>query len=84
MKINDMNVLITKVESKKNKEGADYIAISFLDLNSGDNFDIISKNIEYMKLKPMTKYNVTLNLTSNKYGIKLELDGVGKELGGIS
>lgn len=83
MRINDMNVLITKVESKKNKEGADYISISFLDLASGDNFQVISKEIEYIKLKPMTKYNVTLNLSSSKYGLKLDIEDVGKEIGGI-
>jgi hypothetical protein len=83
MKINDIDVLITKVEAKKNKDGADYITINFLDILSGDNFDIISKNLEHMKLKPMTKYSVSLNLSSSKYGIKLELEKIGKELGGI-
>lgn len=83
MKINDVDVLITKVEAKKNKDGADYISIKFLDILSGDNFDIISKNLEYMRIKPMTKYSVNLNLSSSKYGIKLEIEKVGKELGGI-
>lgn len=83
MKINNKEVLITKIEAKKNKEGSDYISISFLDLLSGDNFNVITKDIEYMKLKPMTKYNINLNLSSNRYGIKLEFEGIGKELGGI-
>ncbi len=32
----------------------------------------------------MTKYNANLNLINNpKYGLKLDLEEVGKELGGI-
>lgn len=82
MKI-DAEVLLSKIQAKKNKEGGDYIAISFLDLGSGDNFDLISKEIELMRLKPMTKYNVSLNLSSSKYGLRLELLEVGEELGSI-
>lgn len=83
MRIDNMDVLITKVESKKNKEGTDYISISFLDLSSGDNFQVISKEIEYIKLKPMTKYNINLNLSSSKYGLKLDIGDIGKEMGSI-
>lgn len=83
MTINNLEVLISKVESRKTKDGADYILISFLDLNSGDNFQVMSKEIEYMRLKPMTKYNVSLNLTSSKYGLKLDLESVSKEMGSI-
>jgi hypothetical protein len=83
MRINDVDILITKIEPKKTKEGADYISISFLDLSSGDNFNIISKNIEYMRLKQMTKYKCNLDLSSNKYGLKLDFAEVGKELGNI-
>lgn len=83
MKINNMNVLITKVEARKNKEGGDYLSITFLDLSSGDTFNIITKDIEYMRLKQMTKYEANLNLTSSKFGLKLDIDKIGKELAGI-
>lgn len=83
MKINNVNVLVTKVEPKKNKEGSDYISISFLDLGSGDNFLVISKDIEYMRLKQMEKYKIDLELSSSKYGLKLELIKVGEGLGSI-
>ena len=82
MRINT-EALITKVEPKKNKEGGDYIAISFLDLGSGDNFQVISKNIEYMRLKQMTKYNVKLGLSNSRFGLRLDLEEVGEELGTI-
>lgn len=82
MRINT-EALITKIEAKKNKDGGDYISISFLDMNSGDNFQVISKNIEFMRLRQMTKYNVVLSLSSSRFGLKLDLEEVGDELGGI-
>lgn len=84
MKLNNINVLCTKIEAKTNKEGAAYLAIDLLDIGSGDSFNLISKNIELMqKLRPMTKYVVILNLTSNRYGLKLDLERVVEEIGGI-
>ncbi|MFL0165272.1 hypothetical protein ACUH7Y_25410 [Clostridium beijerinckii] len=82
MRINTM-ALVTKVEAKKTKDNSDYILLSILDLSSGDNFQITSKELEHMKLSPMTKYNVTLNLSSSKYGLKLDLEEVGEGLGSI-
>lgn len=84
MKINGIDMLCTKVEVKENKEGNKYLMISLLDLASGDNFDIISKNIELLsELKPMTKVKVNLNLSSSKYGLKLDIEDVLEELGSI-
>lgn len=84
MKLNNLEVLCTKIEVKANKEGNNYLLIDLLDIGSGDNFNIMSKNIELMsKLKPMTKYSVTLNLTSSRYGLKLDLEQVTDELGSI-
>lgn len=84
MKINNILSLVTKIEAKQNKEGANYLLIDLLDLSSGDNFNIMSKDIELMsKLKTMTKYKLDLELTSSKYGLKLDLAGIKEELGGI-
>lgn len=84
MKLNNLEVLCTKIEVKTNKEGNNYLLIDLLDIGSGDNFNIMSKNIELMsKLKAMTKYCVTLNLTSSRYGLKLDLEQVTDELGSI-
>lgn len=84
MKLNNVNVLCTKIETKTNKEGQAYLLIDLLDMKSGDSFNIMSKNIELMsKLKTMTKYKVTLNLTSTKYGLKLDLEQVLDDLGSI-
>ena len=84
MKLNNVNVLCSKIELKQNKEGQAYLLIDLLDISSGDSFNLMSKNIELMKkLKAMNKYNVTLNLTSSRYGLKLDLEDVGDDLGGI-
>lgn len=84
MKIKNLEVLCTKIEAKSNKEGQAYLLIDLLDISSGDNFNLMSKNIELMqKLKSMTKYIVTLNLTSSRYGLRLDLEEVGEELGSI-
>lgn len=84
MKINKIDMLCTKIDVKENKEGNKYLMISLLDLVSGDTFDILSKEIELLsKLKPMTKVKVNLNLSSSKYGLKLEISDFLEELGTI-
>ena len=84
MKINKIDMLCTKIEVKENKEGNKYLMISLLDLLSGDTFDILSKDIELLsKLKPMTKVKCNLNLSSSKYGLKLEIADVLEDLGSI-
>lgn len=84
MKLKKLEVLCTKIEAKTNKDGGNYLLIDLLDIASGDNFNIMSKNIELMqKLKSMTKYIVTLNLTSSRYGLRLDLEEVGEDLGSI-
>lgn len=82
MKINDVNVLVTKVEVKENKEGKGYVIINLLDLVSGDNFQIVSKDLELLgKLKAMTKFRIDFDLTNTKYGLKLDIDRVLSEEG---
>lgn len=84
MKLNNIDVLITKVEIKENKEGKGYLIISLLDLVSGDNFQIINKELELLgKLKPMTKFKIDFDLTSTKYGLKLDIDKIIEEKGNI-
>ena len=84
MKINKAEVIITKSELKKNSKGEAYLSIDFLDMETGDGFNVISKNIELMsKVKQMCKYVINLNLTSSKYGLRLEIVSIEEELGAI-
>ena len=81
MNLNNIEVLCSKVESKTNGKGEAYLLIDLLDISSGDSFNIMSKDITLMgKLKPMTKYNIDLNLSSSKYGLKLEINNIVEEL----
>ncbi len=77
--------LITKIDIKKKKDtNENYLMVSMLDLNSGDVFDIIHKNIEDMRnLTPMTKMNIELNLSSSKYGLALSINNIGEITGNI-
>lgn len=85
MLINNIDVLVTKLDIKEKKDSKEkYLMISLLDMASGDIFEILEKDLDYLsKLKQMQKYNIDLNLTSNKYGLKLELAEVGEHLGSI-
>ena len=82
MKMNNVDVLVTKVEVKENKEGKGYLIINLLDLVSGDNFQVINKDLELLgKLKAMTKFKIDFDLTSTKYGLKLDIAKVISEEG---
>lgn len=82
MKINDKSILIMKCEMKKSKDDKAYLLIDFMDISSGDTFNIMSKDIELMnKLKPMHKYVCTLDISSSKYGLRMEILDISKELG---
>lgn len=77
------DVIITKVDVKKKKDSQEqYLMISMLDKNSGDVFEIIEKDMEYMmKLQAMKIYNLTLDLSSSKYGLRLAVVEIKKEIG---
>ena len=85
MLLKKLDMLCTKLEVKEKKDTKEqYLMISLLDLNSGDVFDILEKDLEVMKtIIPMTKYKVDLKLISNKYGLNLAIDSIGESLGEI-
>ncbi|MDK0934374.1 hypothetical protein P5F48_14510 [Clostridium perfringens] len=78
-------MLCTKVDVKEKKDTKEqYLMISLLDLNSGDVFDILEKDLEVIKsIIPMNKYKVDLKLSSSKYGLSLTIEHIGENLGGI-
>lgn len=85
MRINDIDVLITKIDVKEKKDSKEkYLMVSFLDMATGDVFEVLEKDLEYLsKIKQMEKYKVDLNLSSSKYGLKLELVEVKESKGAI-
>lgn len=85
MRINNIDVLITKIDVKEKKDSKEkYLMISFLDMSTGDVFEVLEKDLEYLsKINQMQKYKVDLNLSSSKYGLKLELVEVKEGKGSI-
>lgn len=85
MLVKNIDMLCTKLEVKKSKEGNQYLMISLLDMLSGDLFDIVERdNLELLsKLAIMNKYNVNLKISSGKYGLNIKLDGVNDNLGSV-
>ncbi|MGL4740167.1 MAG: hypothetical protein ACRC41_05090 [Sarcina sp.] len=76
------DVIITKVEVKTKKDSTEqYIMVSFLDMLSGDVFDVLEKNIEVLsKVQAMTRReNFEVNFSNSKYGIKLDILDYGME-----
>ena len=85
MLLKKLDMLCTKVELKEKKDSKEqYLMVSLLDLNSGDVFDILEKDLEVIKsIIPMNKYKVDLKLSSSKYGLSLAIEHIGENLGGI-
>lgn len=84
MKLTNIDVLVTKIEVKENKDGKGYLIINLLDLVTGDNFQVINRDLELLgKLKTMTKYKIDFDLTNTKYGLKLDIARLGQEDGHI-
>ena len=85
MKINDVNILVNKLEIKEKKDSKEkYLMINFIDMQTGDLFEVVEKDLDYLsKIKQMQIYKVDLNLLSNKYGLKLEIDEIKEDKGAI-
>lgn len=84
MKISKKDILVTSCDLGKNKQDQAYVNLQFIDMEDGMSYQIISKDIDLMnKVKKMTKYKVDLELTSSKYGLKLNILSVLEELGTV-
>ena len=75
MKI-ETKVMILKVEPKTNKEGNDYLMISFADILDGSTYNVICKDMSYSSLKPFSQYEGKFTLNSSKYGLNLVIDSM--------
>ena len=85
MKANNIEILISSVEVKKNsKTNLDYLMLGILTLDDGTNFNIIEKDMNKQGLlKPMNKYKVNLKISSSQYGINVAIEDVLKDEGNI-
>lgn len=84
MLIQDQEILCTRIKQGTNKKNLNYCVIDILVLSTSDMFTIITYDLEVgYKLQVMSKYNVDLELTSNRYGLKLRIATIKEELGSI-
>lgn len=85
MKIKKVNVLVSSIDEKVNSTtNLPYWSVGILDLSDGTNFTMNVKDKEVVsKLKIMNKFEMDFSIQDSKYGMRLNLDGVGENLGGI-
>ena len=65
------------VQQKSNKAGEPYLIVSIAD-STGVSYSIVSKNIELLQLEQFKPYDLQLELTNGKYGLKLDIVGIGE------
>ena len=85
MRINDVSILVNKLEIKEKKDSKEkYLMINFIDMQTGDLFEVVEKDLDYLsKIKQMQIYKVDLNLLSNKYGLRIEIAEIKETKGSI-
>ena len=49
-------IMILSISLKTNKNNEDYLIINFADINDGQTYQVITKDMQYSSLKPFTKY----------------------------
>ena len=76
MKINE-RCFILGVLQKNNETGEPYLVINIAD-STGVSYSIVSKNLELMQLEQFKPYDLQLELTNGKYGLKLDIVGIGE------
>lgn len=69
------DVFILSVQAKENKNKEPYVILNIADTD-GNTFQIISKELDLLRLQQFTKYSAELELTNSKYGLKLGIIGI--------
>lgn len=63
------------VQQKSNKSNEPYLIVNIAD-STGISYSIATKNIELLQLEQFQPYNLQLELTNGKYGLKLDIIGI--------
>ena len=66
------DVFILSVQAKENKNKEPYVILNIADLE-GNTFQIVSKDLDLLKLQQFTKYTAYLELTNSKYGYHINI-----------
>ena len=69
------DVFVLSVQARENKNKEPYVILNIADTD-GNTFQIVSKELDLLKLQQFTKYSAELELTNSKYGLKLNIIGI--------
>ena len=78
MKINENLFLLGVTKRINNKSGEIYLIIHVAD-SSGNNFDIMTKQLKYETLESFRPYCMELELSNSKYGMRLQIENIEEQ-----
>lgn len=65
-------VFILSVQAKENRNKEPYVILNISD-TEGNTFQIVSKDLDLLRLQQFTKYTAELELTNSKYGYHISI-----------
>ena len=84
MIIKNLDILVTKVERKKNSKNVEYLSIGIVTLDDGSTFNVMEKDEErFGQYCAMCKYKADLVVSSSQYGINISIKDLGEPEGSI-
>ena len=84
MIIKNLEILVTKVERKKNSKNVEYLSVGIVTLDDGSTFNVMEKNEErFGQYCPMCKYKADLVVSSSQYGINVSIKELSAPEGSI-
>ena len=69
------DIFVLSILAKENKNKEPYVILNIADLD-GNTFQIISKELDLLKLQQFTKYTAGFELTNSKYGYHISIIGI--------
>ena len=78
MKISENLFLLGVTKRINNKSGEIYLIIHVAD-SSGNNFDIMTKQLKFESLETFRPYHMELNLSNSKYGMRLQIENIDEQ-----
>ena len=76
MKIDQKEMIILKLDMQQKQDKTSYVAISMACVEDGTTINIISNNLDYIKLQPFSKCLADFTLNETRYGLKLSLENL--------
>ena len=84
MIIKNLDILVTKVERKKNSKNVEYLSVGIVTLDDGSTFNVMEKDEErFGQYCPMCKYKADLVVSSSQYGINISIKELSEPEGSI-